>query len=148
MDRLICSPEMRLGRHSVHEIMSHPFFHGVDWANIRRMESPFVPVLNSITDTSYFPTEDLDRVPDYPEQHGTSLWVIRFCSCFALRAESVELDEWGCFMCWTWLHNYPQRVSGCTECDNLYKVEPIHKKGQQTGAMSSSLHKIYVFFKP
>ncbi|KAK3844720.1 MAG: putative serine/threonine-protein kinase orb6 [Linnemannia gamsii] len=69
--RLICSPEMRLGRHSVHEIMSHPFFHGVDWANIRRMESPFVPVLNSITDTSYFPTEDLDRVPDYPEQHAT-----------------------------------------------------------------------------
>ncbi|KAF9138212.1 Serine/threonine-protein kinase, partial [Linnemannia schmuckeri] len=69
--RLICSPEMRLGRHSVHEIMSHPFFHGVDWANIRRMESPFVPNLNSITDTSYFPTEDLDRVPDYPEQHAS-----------------------------------------------------------------------------
>ncbi|KAG0359914.1 kinase-like domain-containing protein [Gamsiella multidivaricata] len=67
--RLICSPEMRLGRHSVHEIMSHPYFHGVDWANIRRMESPFVPVLNSITDTSYFPTEDLDKVPDHPEHH-------------------------------------------------------------------------------
>ncbi|KAF9897331.1 Serine/threonine-protein kinase, partial [Lobosporangium transversale] len=67
--RLICSPEMRLGRHSVHEIMSHPFFHGVDWVNIRRMESPFVPVLTSITDTSYFPTEDLDKVPDHPEQH-------------------------------------------------------------------------------
>ncbi|KAF9289767.1 Serine/threonine-protein kinase, partial [Mortierella alpina] len=67
--RLICSPEMRLGRHSVHEIMSHPYFHGVDWVNIRRMESPFVPVLTSITDTSYFPTEDLDKVPDHPEQH-------------------------------------------------------------------------------
>ncbi|KAG0322552.1 Serine/threonine-protein kinase [Dissophora globulifera] len=67
--RLICSPEIRLGRHSVHEIMSHPFFHGVDWANIRRMESPFVPVLTSITDTSYFPTEDLDKVPDHPEHH-------------------------------------------------------------------------------
>lgn len=71
--RLICSPEMRLGRHSVHEIMSHPFFHGVDWANIRRMESPFVPVLTSITDTSYFPTEDLEKVPDHPEQHGKCL---------------------------------------------------------------------------
>ncbi|KAF9949809.1 Serine/threonine-protein kinase [Modicella reniformis] len=67
--RLICSPEMRLGRHSVHEIMSHPFFRGVDWANIRRMESPFVPVLTSITDTSYFPTDDLDKVPDHPEHH-------------------------------------------------------------------------------
>ncbi|KAF8980214.1 Serine/threonine-protein kinase [Entomortierella lignicola] len=68
--RLICSPEMRLGRNSVHEIMSHPFFHGVDWVNIRRMESPFVPVLTSITDTSYFPTEDLEKVPDHPEQQG------------------------------------------------------------------------------
>lgn len=68
-NRLICSPEMRLGRHSVHEIMGHPFFNGVDWANIRRMDSPFVPVLTSITDTSYFPTEDLEKVPDHPEQH-------------------------------------------------------------------------------
>lgn len=67
-NRLICAPEMRLGRHSVHEIMSHPFFHGVDWANIRRMESPFIPVLTSITDTSYFPTEDLEKVPEHPEQ--------------------------------------------------------------------------------
>ncbi|KAG0230363.1 Serine/threonine-protein kinase [Actinomortierella wolfii] len=66
---LICAPEMRLGRHSVHEIMSHPFFHGVDWANIRRMESPFVPQLTSITDTSYFPIEDLEKVPEHPEQH-------------------------------------------------------------------------------
>ncbi|KAF9899188.1 Serine/threonine-protein kinase, partial [Lobosporangium transversale] len=49
--RLICAPEVRLGRNSVHEIMSHPFFHGVDWTSIRRMESPFVPVLTSITDT-------------------------------------------------------------------------------------------------
>ncbi|KAF9108888.1 Serine/threonine-protein kinase [Mortierella sp. GBA35] len=65
--RLICSPEMRLGRNSVHEIMGHPFFNGVDWANIRRMDSPFVPVLTSITDTSYFPTEDLEKVPDHPE---------------------------------------------------------------------------------
>ncbi|KAG0367845.1 serine/threonine-protein kinase orb6 [Gamsiella multidivaricata] len=67
--RLICAPEMRLGRNSVQEIMGHPFFHGVDWVNIRRMESPFVPVLTSITDTSYFPTEDLEKVPDHPEQH-------------------------------------------------------------------------------
>lgn len=68
--RLICSPEVRLGRNSVREIMSHPYFRGVDWANIRKMESPFIPVLHSITDTSYFPTEDLEKVPDHPEQHG------------------------------------------------------------------------------
>jgi len=76
--RLICSPEVRLGRNNVHEIMTHPFFRGVDWVNIRRMESPFVPVLTSITDTSYFPTEDLDKVPDHPEHHGTSLHLLLF----------------------------------------------------------------------
>lgn len=30
------------------------------------MRAPFVPQLNSITDTSYFPTEDLENVPDAP----------------------------------------------------------------------------------
>ncbi|KAG0306390.1 Serine/threonine-protein kinase [Dissophora globulifera] len=67
--RLICVPEVRLGRNNVNEIMSHPFFHGVDWASIRRKEAPYVPVLNSITDTSYFPTDDLDKVPELPGQH-------------------------------------------------------------------------------
>ncbi|KAF9935103.1 Serine/threonine-protein kinase [Mortierella alpina] len=66
--RLICSPESRLGRNSVEEIMSHPFFNGVDWVNLRRMESPFVPELKSITDTRYFPTEDLEKIPDHPGQ--------------------------------------------------------------------------------
>ncbi|KAF9964716.1 Serine/threonine-protein kinase [Mortierella alpina] len=65
--RLICAPETRLGRNSVEEIMSHPFFNGVDWVNLRRMESPFVPELKSITDTRYFPTEDLEKIPDHPE---------------------------------------------------------------------------------
>jgi protein-serine/threonine kinase len=62
--RLICDPEHRLGRNGAHEIRAHPFFRGVDWDTIREVEAPFVPVLNSITDTSYFPTEDLEQVPD------------------------------------------------------------------------------------
>jgi hypothetical protein len=40
------------------------FFYGVDWSTIRNIEAPFVPHLRSITDTSYFPTEDLEAVPD------------------------------------------------------------------------------------
>ncbi|RKP22457.1 kinase-like protein [Syncephalis pseudoplumigaleata] len=62
--RLICAPEHRLGRNGAHEIRAHPFFRGVDWDTIRDVEAPFVPVLSSITDTSYFPTEDLEQVPD------------------------------------------------------------------------------------
>ncbi|CAG8508757.1 10709_t:CDS:2 [Paraglomus occultum] len=66
--RLINSPEQRLGRHGADEIKSHPFFAGVNWDTIRQIEAPFVPQLTSITDTSYFPTEDLDKVPEQPPQ--------------------------------------------------------------------------------
>jgi len=38
----------------------------VDWTAIRNIEAPFIPRLRSITDTSYFPTEELDQVPDEP----------------------------------------------------------------------------------
>ena len=37
------------------------FFYGVDWATIRDIDAPFVPHLRSITDTSYFPTDEIDQ---------------------------------------------------------------------------------------
>jgi protein-serine/threonine kinase len=37
------------------------FFYGVDWASIRDIDAPFVPHLKSITDTSYFPTDEIDQ---------------------------------------------------------------------------------------
>lgn len=42
------------------------FFYGVDWNTIRDIDAPFVPHLRSITDTSYFPTDELEQVPDVP----------------------------------------------------------------------------------
>ena len=45
-------------------IKTHHFFYGVDWDTIRHIDAPFVPHLRSITDTSYFPTEELDQVPE------------------------------------------------------------------------------------
>jgi hypothetical protein len=33
----------------------------VDWNIIRQIDAPFVPRLRSITDTSYFPVEDLEQ---------------------------------------------------------------------------------------
>jgi protein-serine/threonine kinase len=47
-------------------LKNHPFFYGVDWGMIRQIDAPFVPHLKSIIDTSYFPTEDLENVPDQP----------------------------------------------------------------------------------
>lgn len=57
------SAEQRIGRESAAEIKAHPFFTGVDWDKIRECEPPFVPQLRSIIDTAYFPTEDLEQVP-------------------------------------------------------------------------------------
>ena len=37
------------------------FFYGVDWSTIRDIDAPFVPHLKSITDTSYFPTDEIDQ---------------------------------------------------------------------------------------
>ncbi|KAF8645539.1 hypothetical protein AX16_007750 [Volvariella volvacea WC 439] len=51
-------------RLNVHQIKSHPFFYGADWNTIRQIEPPFVPRLESMTDTSYFPTDDLNNTPD------------------------------------------------------------------------------------
>ncbi|KAK7205100.1 kinase-like domain-containing protein [Myxozyma melibiosi] len=65
--RLLTSAENRLGRGGADEIKAHPFFDGVDWDSIREFNAPFIPKLSSITDTSYFPTEDLENIPDAPE---------------------------------------------------------------------------------
>ncbi|THH28952.1 hypothetical protein EUX98_g5242 [Antrodiella citrinella] len=61
--RLITSHDRRLG---VDQIKHHPFFYGVNWNIIRNIEAPFVPRLRSITDTSYFPTDELEQVPEQP----------------------------------------------------------------------------------
>ncbi|KAI0053526.1 AGC/NDR protein kinase [Auriscalpium vulgare] len=59
--RLITSADRRL---KIDQIKSHPFFYGVDWAAIRQIDAPFVPRLRSITDTSYFPTDELEQGPE------------------------------------------------------------------------------------
>ncbi|KAF3080946.1 Serine/threonine-protein kinase [Orbilia oligospora] len=63
---LITSADKRLGRHGAEEIKRHPFFNGVDWNSLRQIDAPFKPQLKSMTDTTYFPTDDLENVPDAP----------------------------------------------------------------------------------
>ncbi|KAG8931593.1 Serine/threonine-protein kinase [Tulasnella sp. 417] len=67
--RLLTSQDKRL---TVDQIKKHPFFYGVDWATIRDIDAPFVPNLRSMTDTSYFPTDELQNVPDQPTGADTS----------------------------------------------------------------------------
>ncbi|KAJ9069435.1 serine/threonine-protein kinase dbf2 [Entomophthora muscae] len=49
---LIASPEKRYK--SLAEVKAHPYFDGIDWDNMRKSEPPFVPQLESETDSSYF----------------------------------------------------------------------------------------------
>ncbi|CCK70812.1 serine/threonine protein kinase CBK1 KNAG_0F01440 [Huiozyma naganishii CBS 8797] len=65
--RLLTHSDQRLGRHGgADEIKSHPFFRGVEWNTIRQVEAPYIPKLSSITDTRFFPTDELENVPDSP----------------------------------------------------------------------------------
>ncbi|CCF56171.1 hypothetical protein KAFR_0A07370 [Kazachstania africana CBS 2517] len=65
--RLLSHADQRLGRHGgADEIKNHPFFRGVDWNTIRQVEAPYIPKLSSITDTRFFPTDELENVPDSP----------------------------------------------------------------------------------
>eukprot|EP01118_Nematostelium_gracile_P008179 TRINITY_DN2705_c0_g1_i4.p1 TRINITY_DN2705_c0_g1~~TRINITY_DN2705_c0_g1_i4.p1 ORF type:complete len:678 (+),score=142.44 TRINITY_DN2705_c0_g1_i4:102-2135(+) len=52
--KLICEPEVRLGRESVQEIRNQPFFQDFDWEHVREMKPDFIPQLSSETDTKYF----------------------------------------------------------------------------------------------
>eukprot|EP01094_Clydonella_sp_ATCC50884_P029526 TRINITY_DN926_c0_g1_i1.p1 TRINITY_DN926_c0_g1~~TRINITY_DN926_c0_g1_i1.p1 ORF type:complete len:490 (-),score=189.61 TRINITY_DN926_c0_g1_i1:411-1880(-) len=54
IERLLDDQETRIGANSVSEIMSHPFFNGVDWDNLRSMRAPVIPHLASPTDTKHF----------------------------------------------------------------------------------------------
>jgi hypothetical protein len=54
-------------RFTVNQIKTHPFFYGVDWNSLRYIDPPLVPRLQSITDTSYFPTDELEDMPDQLE---------------------------------------------------------------------------------
>lgn len=75
--RLLCNADQRLGRYGADEIKAHPFFKGIDWVNIRKMQAPFIPALKSMTDTSYFPTEDLNDIPDI-QSMGSYIFNYRF----------------------------------------------------------------------
>lgn len=55
IQRLLAPQRVRLGaKGGMAEILSHPFFRGLDWKNIRSVRSPIVPAIASPADTSYF----------------------------------------------------------------------------------------------
>jgi hypothetical protein len=53
-DKLICEPEVRIGRKGLADFKSHKLFEGFDWDIVRTLDPPFTPQLSSETDVSYF----------------------------------------------------------------------------------------------
>ena len=51
---LTLDPAQRLGHRGAAEVKLHPWFAGLDWANLARTKAAFVPVLDGDTDTGYF----------------------------------------------------------------------------------------------
>ena len=54
---LMCWKEQRL---TLEQIKAQKFFEGVEWSILREIQAPWVPSLTSITDTSYFPVNELE----------------------------------------------------------------------------------------
>ena len=88
--RLIAPASCRYS--SLDEVMSHPFFKGVDWDKLRDVDPPYVPDLKSDFDTGYFDDfsssddmakytevkekqKNVDAVKDSDEPMGRGAWV-------------------------------------------------------------------------
>lgn len=54
IQRLLCDPEDRICQNGIKDILDHPFFHGIDWTNIRSQKAPYEPNLKNEFDTSHF----------------------------------------------------------------------------------------------
>ena len=52
--KLVCDKELRLGGNGAAEIKKHPFFADVDWNNLRSYDAPWLPELESETDSRNF----------------------------------------------------------------------------------------------
>jgi len=62
--RLLTDADHRLGsgEKGVPQLMAHPFFKGVDWANLRKVPAPIKPIVNTPDDTRNFDEfEDSDE---------------------------------------------------------------------------------------
>ncbi|KAK9245784.1 kinase-like domain-containing protein [Lipomyces tetrasporus] len=94
--RLISSPRTRI--HTMHEIQNHPYFSEIDWANIRRIQPPFIPQLDSEVDAGYF--DDFSNQEDmakYKEVHDKQAQL-------EMLAERSEKMNRGAFIGFTYKH--------------------------------------------
>jgi len=54
LKKLVSDSENRLGRNGADDIKKHPFFEGLDWDNLRKTKSPYIPNVTSDISTENF----------------------------------------------------------------------------------------------
>ncbi len=54
LKKLVTDADNRLGRNGAEEIKRHPFFEGLDWDNLRKQKSPYIPIVTSDISTENF----------------------------------------------------------------------------------------------
>ncbi|KAJ4845215.1 hypothetical protein Tsubulata_014461 [Turnera subulata] len=52
--KLLCNVEQRLGTKGAHEIKAHPWFEGIEWDKLYKIEAAFKPDVNDELDTQNF----------------------------------------------------------------------------------------------
>ena len=67
LKKFVSDSETRLGRNGAEEIKKHPFFEGLDWDNLRKQKSPYIPNV-----TSEISTENFDKF-DEEEPYFTAI---------------------------------------------------------------------------
>lgn len=66
------SPEKRLGTNGAAEVKAHPFFKDINWETLRLQPPPFLPILASEDDTSFFEGRSMLKpvTPSMPRKAG------------------------------------------------------------------------------
>eukprot|EP00475_Leptophrys_vorax_P035569 TRINITY_DN5870_c0_g2_i1.p1 TRINITY_DN5870_c0_g2~~TRINITY_DN5870_c0_g2_i1.p1 ORF type:complete len:514 (-),score=51.29 TRINITY_DN5870_c0_g2_i1:624-2075(-) len=70
--RLLCDVEHRLGTQSVDDIKAHPWFAGLPWDRLYRMQAAFLPEVTDELDTQNF--EQFDEVDEAPSGQRAGPW--------------------------------------------------------------------------
>ncbi|KAG1656195.1 hypothetical protein FOA52_011996 [Chlamydomonas sp. UWO 241] len=66
-------PTLRLGHRGAVEIKMHPFFEGIDWANLAKTKAQFIPSLADPTSTEYFkPRQGISHLSMTADMPGQS----------------------------------------------------------------------------